>query len=291
MKLTKALPVAAVALCVPGVGLRALHVLNGFDIQTGLPAFDDPWVWSLIAMLAACAVLYAVLAAPLRRLNKLPFEQLLGTRSPGFRMAAVIAGLLLFAGGLFYLYLTIATPEEDAAVWARLLEIVYAVVTVVCGGCMIVLAKVQGSPINAQSASLTLVPLLWSCLHLLVNYRMTCVDPNLPSFAFSLATDIMLVLSFYHLARLLYGKPQPAALGFFSAMAVTLSVTDLGGIGLGYLMGVQLDWTAKMLLRGGLSVAACVMAAAELAVLCGSHAAPLPDAVPAPEPKPAQGAE
>ena len=140
MKLSKALPAAAVALCVPGVGLRALHVLNGFDVNTGLPAAHDPWVWYLAALLIAAAVLYAVLAAPLRRLKTVPFEQMLGTESVGFRMAAVIAGLLLFAGGLFYLYLTITQPEEDAAGWARALEFVYAAVSVVCGFCMIALA-------------------------------------------------------------------------------------------------------------------------------------------------------
>ena len=137
---------------------------------------------------------------------------------------------------------------------------------------MIALAKAQGSRMNEKNAALTLVPLLWSCLHLLVNYRMTCIDPNLPSFAFGLVADVMLVLAFYHLARLLYGKPRPAALGFFSAVTITMAVSDLGGIGLGYLMGVgTLDWSAKMLLRGGLSVAACVMLAAELAVLCAGH--------------------
>ena len=113
MKLSKALPAAAVALCVPGVGLRALHVLNGFDVNTGLPAAHDPWVWYLAALLIAAAVLYAVLAAPLRRLKTVPFEQMLGTESVGFRMAAVIAGLLLCAGGLFYLYLTFAQPQEE----------------------------------------------------------------------------------------------------------------------------------------------------------------------------------
>lgn len=286
MNRTKALPIAAVALCVPGVALRALHVLRGFDITSGLPAVGDPWVWYLAAMLVASAVLYAVLAAPLRRQRQTPFEQLLGTQSPGFRMAAVIAGLLLFAGGLFYLYLTITTVEEDAAGWARALEIVYSVVTVLCGGCMIVLAKAQGNPITEKSAALTLVPLLWSCLHLLVNYRMTCVDPKLASFAFGLVADVMLVLAFYHLARLLYGKPRPAALAFFSAVATTMAASDLGGIGLGYLMGIgTLDWSAKMLLRGGLSVAACILLAAELAVLCGSHGTPVTGTDPMQETK------
>lgn len=279
MKMMKILPVLAVALCVPGVALRALHLLNGFDIATGLPAFGDAWVWYFTALLVAGAVIYAVLAAPLRAKKAVPFEQMLGTQSPGFRMAAVIAGLLLIAGGVFYLYLTMTTVEEDAAVWARALEIVYSAVSVACGLCMIALAKAQGSQMTSQSAMLTLVPLLWSCLHLLVNYRMTSVDPNLPSFAFGLVADVMLVLAYYHLARLLYSKPRPASLAFCCAVTITMAVSDLGGVGLGYLMGAgTVEWTNKMLLRGGLSVAACVLLLGELAVLCGDHENPAPQA-------------
>ena len=53
MNRTKALPVAAVALCIPGVALRALHVLHGFDIANNLPIAGDPWVWYLAGLLAA----------------------------------------------------------------------------------------------------------------------------------------------------------------------------------------------------------------------------------------------
>ena len=68
-------------------------------------------------------------------------------------------------------------------------------------------------------------PLFWSCLHLLVNYRMTCTDPKLASFGFGLVADVMIVLAFYELARLLFGKPAPAMLAFFAAVSVTMSVS------------------------------------------------------------------
>lgn len=269
MKQTRFLPILMIVLCLPGVVVRALHLLNGFDIGTGLPAVGDAWVWYFTALLVLAAVLYAVLSLPLRRLNAMPFEQLLGTQNPLFRMAAVVSGLLILVGGLGYLYLTMTTGEEDAAGWAKILEIVYAVVSVLCGMCAIGLAKAQGSEMTAQSAKLTLVPLLWSCLHLLVNYRMTCVDPKLASFAFGLVADVILVLAFYYLARLLYGKPRPALLAFFSAVTTTMAVSDLGGYGLSRLMGVTTpEWSAKMILRGCLSVAACILLAAELFVLC-----------------------
>ena len=43
MKATKLLPILAVVLCVPGIALRALHLLNGFDVSTGLPTAGDKW--------------------------------------------------------------------------------------------------------------------------------------------------------------------------------------------------------------------------------------------------------
>lgn len=269
MNRTKILPGLAVSLCVPGIVVRAMHMLNGFDLATGLPAVGDAWVWYFAAYLLVAAVVYAVLAWPLRDRHAQPFEQLLGTQNTMFRMLAVIAGLLLAAGGAAYLYLTLTTVEQDAAGWAKVLELVYAVVTVLCGACAVGLAKAQGGEITETTANLTQVPLIWSCLHLLVNYRMTCVDPKLASFSFGLVADMMLVLACYHLARLLYGKPRPAMLGFCGACAITMAGSDLGGYGLARLMGVTVPvWSDKMVLRGALSVAACVLVAAELFVLC-----------------------
>lgn len=269
MNRTKILPGLAVSLCVPGIVVRAMHMLNGFDLATGLPAVGDAWVWYFAAYLLVAAVVYAVLAWPLRDRHAQPFEQLLGTQNTMFRMLAVVAGLLLAAGGAAYLYLTLTTVEQDAAGWAKVLELVYAVVTVLCGACAVGLAKAQGGEITETTANLTLVPLIWSCLHLLVNYRMTCVDPKLASFSFGLVADMMLVLACYHLARLLYGKPRPAMLGFCGACAITMAGSDLGGYGLARLMGVTVPvWSDKMVLRGALSVVACVLVAAELFVLC-----------------------
>lgn len=54
---------------------------------------------------------------------------------------------------------------------------------------------------------MTLVPLFWSCLHLLVNYRMTCTDPKLASFGFWTGSGCDDCLAFIELARLLFGKP------------------------------------------------------------------------------------
>ena len=197
MKATKLLPILAVVLCVPGIALRALHLLNGFDVSTGLPTAGDKWIWFVIALFAISAIVYAVLALPLKTRNKVPFEQLLGTKETLFRMAAVVAGLIVAAGSLGYLYLTITTAEQDVAAWARILEIVYAIMGVLTGGCMIGLAKAQGVQMTEKSAAMTLVPLFWSCLHLLVNYRMTCTDPKLASFGFGLVADVMIVLAFY----------------------------------------------------------------------------------------------
>lgn len=274
MKATKFLPCAAAVLCVPGIALRAMHLQRGFDIDTGLPILKNGFFLACIGLFVLCAVLFAVLSAPLRKRREATFEQLLGTRSAGFRMTAVVCGLLLAAGGACYLYLTMTTAEQDAAVWARVMEMLYAVVTVAAGVSMIVLTKAQGSEMTASSAKVTLLPLLWGCIHLLVTYRMTCVDPKLPSFAFGLLADVLLALGFYQLARLLFAKPHPAWFAFFSAMAVVLAVSDLGGYGLSYLMGGHVVvWSAKMLLRSGMTTVGCVLLFAELCLLSRSSAA------------------
>ena len=141
-----------------------------------------------------------------------------------------------------------------------MLEIVYSITGIGSGVCMIAFTKAQGaSYMTSDAAKCVLLPLFWSALHLLVNYRMTCTDPRLPLFAFGLLADVMLVLAFYQIARLLYGRPQPMLLALFGALAAVMSFSDLGGYGLARLMGVtSVAWPGKMLLRSGLSAAACI---------------------------------
>lgn len=268
MKFAKYLSILAVVMCVPGTAVRALHFMKGFDYATSLPVADDMWLVSCIVLLAVCTVAYAVMALPLRQKREVRFEQLLGTQAVAFRMTAVIAGLLLCIGGGAYLYLTMTTVEQDAAAWARIVEIIYAVGAVAAGVGIIGMAKTQGEEMTSCSALLTLIPLFWSCIHLLVTYRMTCIDPNLPSFGFGLVGDVLIVLAFYHLARMLYGKPRPERMAFFSAAAVTLAVSDMAGYGIAWLVGDRVvEWSAKMVLRGGMSAVVCLFLAAELVIL------------------------
>ena len=67
MKQLKLLAVLSAALCVPGAALRALHFLNGFDTQTGLPVSGSAWAWYCIALFVLCGAAYA--APPPERPN------------------------------------------------------------------------------------------------------------------------------------------------------------------------------------------------------------------------------
>lgn len=273
MNKTKFLPLAAAALAIPGIGLRALHLLNGFDVDTGLPTADSPWVWVCTAFFALCAVLYGVLAAPLREQENTPFERLFGTENTLFRMTTVIAAMLLIACSAGYLYFTFTADTDNFSMWARILEIVYSLAGIGSGVCMIAFTKAQSAAqLTSEPAKCVLLLLFWSAIHLLVNYRMTCTDPRLPLFGFGLIADVVLVLAVYHFARMLYGRPQPMLLALFGGLAVTMSFSDLGGYGLARLMGVtSVGWSAQMLLRSGLSAAACLYVLAQLFVLCADH--------------------
>ncbi len=268
MKFAKYLSILAIVMCVPGAALRALHFMKGFDYATSLPVAGDMWLVSCVVLFVACMVVYAGMALSLRQKREMRFEALMGTKAPIFRMVAVIAGLLLCVGGGAYLYVTMTTVELDTAAWARIVEIIYAVGAVVAGISMIGFAKAQGDEMTSRSAVLILMPLFWSCIHLLVTYRMTCIDPNMPSFAFGLLGDVLIVLAIYHLARMLYGKPRPEKLAFFSAAAVTLAVSDAVGYGVAWLAGEHIvEWPAKMVLRSGMSAVVCLFLAAELVIL------------------------
>ena len=251
MNKTKLLPLAAAALAIPGIGLRALHLLNGFDVDSGLPTAGSPWVWVCTVFFVLCAVLYGV--GPVSE------------HCPGFINTHTTEGYLCF---------TFTAQEEGAALWSHVLEIVYSITGIGSGVCMIAFTKAQGaSYMTSDAAKCVLLPLFWSALHLLVNYRMTCTDPRLPLFAFGLLADVMLVFAFYHIARLLYGRPQPMLLALSGALAAVMSFSDLGGYGLARLMGVtSVAWPGKMLLRSGLSAAACIYVLAQLFVLCSKNA-------------------
>ena len=178
MNKTKFLPLAAAALAIPGIGLRALHLLNGFDVDTGLPTAGSPWVWVCTAFFALCAVLYGVLAAPLREQENTPFERLFGTENTLFRMTTVIAAMLLIACSAGYLYFTFTADTDNFSMWARILEIVYSLAGIGSGVCMIAFTKAQSAAqLTSEPAKCVLLPLFWSAIHLLVNYRMTCTDP------------------------------------------------------------------------------------------------------------------
>lgn len=279
MNLARYLPALAAALCVPGIALRTAHFMSGFELSSGLPVAGEPLYGILIAFFVLCAVVFAVLTLPLRARRETPFETSFRSANPLFRTALVVSGLVLIIGGAAYLMLTVTTPEQDAVAWARILEGLYAVLAVIAGGSLIGLCKAQGAQqMTERGAVLTVLPLLWSCAHLLVTYRMTCTDPKMPSFAFGLIADIALVLACYFFARILYAKPTPSLMAAFSAFTFTLAVSDLGGYGVAYALGMRaVYWPQKMVLRSVLSVAAALWLFAELCLLVRKQTAQTPD--------------
>lgn len=268
MRATKIAPMLTLALCVPGVALRAMHFTYGFDVDSGLPSQHAIWLWCCAGLFVVAAILLCALCAPLRRQAETPFETLFGTRKVSFRMMMVITGMLFILGGAVYFYFNLTGTETVYAIWEYVVSYLYAAAAVGTGFSLIGLAQAQGGEMNEKNARLTLLPLLWSCLHLLVTYRATDVDPKLPAYAFGLISDALLVLAVYHFARMLYGRPRPAAFAVCSLLALLISVADLGGYGLASLMGAHaIVWSGKALLRDGLSIVCSVALLAQVWLL------------------------
>ncbi|MFQ9126095.1 MAG: hypothetical protein ACLR4Z_03905 [Butyricicoccaceae bacterium] len=194
-------------------------------------------------------MLYGVLAAPLREKESVPFEKLLGTDHALFRMTAVIAGLLLIAGSAGYLcvHLYRAGGRRGAVVACardRLLDHgnrQRCVHDRLHQGAGRVLHDVGCGEMRAAAAVLERAAPARQLPH----------DLHRPApaaaFAFGLLADVMLVFAFYHIARLLYGRPQPMLLALSGALTAVMSFSDLGGYGLARLMGVtSVAWPGKM---------------------------------------------
>lgn len=269
MKYARALPIVTLLLCIPGLILRAMHFVYGFDVVSGLPVAASKWYIACIVFFLACAILLYIIAAPLKAYQKIPFESSFGTKDILFRMLMVISGMLLMIGGVYYFYMVLKEPSVSGVpTGTKMLEYIYAGLSLLAGGCVILFAKKQGEEMTKNGATLILVTLLWSCIHLLVDYRVTCIDPKLSAYAFGLIAGIVVVVSVYFFCAMLFGKPRPHLFAWLASLAVIIAVSNFGGYGFALLMKTSAAaWDAKECLRCGMTTIVCVFLFAELLAL------------------------
>lgn len=256
IKLQRYLPFIAVFLCIPGTALCTLHWLHGFDFGTGLPSRESHTFLYCILFFAACAVLYAVCSLPTRKLREVAYEDLMCVDSIATKASMVTFVLLLaIEGVLYFVTMRLNTSAVSSTSWME-----YLYVATIFGAAvgLLQMARNLNSQLTKKTAYFWTLPFLFACVHLLVEYRLTCTDPKLTAFALSLIGSICMVFGYYYLARLLFGKPLPERFSFFSALAFTISASNICGYLLARYTGMRsIELEPKTLLRATILAIGC----------------------------------
>lgn len=275
MVFNKKLPLLALAGGVIGALLRGMQLSTGFEFPTGLYTSGNLWGRLLIVWLIAMGVLYIIAARGGRHEGE--FEALFGASSDLYKTVVVLCGLLLAAGGAAWLFVELREMRaavEGVSPWVIALEVPFGVLCVAAGVCFIGFgAALSKGTIESKHAMLTLPPLFWAAFHLLVAYRLYCVSANLALFTLEIFAAIACVMAYYHIARMLYGKPAPRQFTFWAALTVTLAMTDVLGYACSRVMGgVVVIWSLGSLVRGGCLLIGCAYLFTELWVVTSKKA-------------------
>lgn len=266
----KKLPLLALAGGIVGAALRGMQLATGFEMGTGLYRSGNRWGLLLIVWLLAVAALAAFAARGGRYEGA--FEEIFGVSSDLYKTVVVLCGLLLALGGAVWMFLELhfmRVPGEGLSAWALALEVPFGLLCILSGACFVGLgAALSKGAVEAQHAVMTLPPLFWAAFHLLVAYRQYCVSANLALFTVEIFAAIACVMAYYHISRMLYGKPAPRQFTFWATLAVALSLTDVLGYALSLPLGnLVVVWKFSTVLRGGCLLIGCVYLFTELVVV------------------------
>ncbi len=266
MQFNRKLPLLALTGGLVGAGLRAVQLSTAFEPETGLYIPGSLCGQLLLGWLILLA---AVIAAAARQgQHHGSFEELFAGSGDLYKTILAFTGLLLAAGGAAWLAveLPLQFQQAQAGPWVLALELPFGVLCIAAGLCLVGLgAALSRGTLSQSHALLTLPPLFWAAFHLLVAYRQYCVSANLALFTLEIFASIACVMSYYHFARMLYGKPAPRRFTFWAANAIVLSLSDMLGYALNRLLGgTAVHWTTASVVRGCCLLCGCAFLLAEL---------------------------
>lgn len=240
-KSSLAYPLLAAATGVAAAALRMWQRTAGCD-GSGLPVPGAVPALVLTAFLAACAVLFLVLA--LRQPGTLADQKTAQTCGARLDIPLAASGALFLLGGVLNL-LSVArrlaeassaaygTAEAQAAAmksaWlASLLPGALAVASVPAAIALLYRAKrAGGEPEEKPSAFAALAPPLFLWVWLIEVYRQHTANPILWDYALLLLAVITLLLSGYDRAGFAFGAGKPRRSVFLSLLALLFAIAAL----------------------------------------------------------------
>ena len=280
MQYHQKLPLMALAGGLTGAVLRAMQLSAAFEPGTGLYMRGSLWGRLLVFWLVLLAAAFA--AAARRGQHHASFEALFAGSGDLYKTLVAFSGMLLAAGGALWLVVefpVMQTVQEESGQWVMALELPFGILCIASGLSIIGLGAVlTRGTLTARHALLTLPPLFWASFHLLVSYRQYCVSANLALFTLEIFASVACVMSYYHLARMLYGTPAPRRFAFWAAGAVALTLSDVLGYALSRVLGASvIRWDASSVIRGCCLLFGCCFLLIELSLMASRTFPPLPE--------------
>lgn len=244
-----------------GAVLRAMSLLHGYELDSGLPV-EGYVPANILVVLTAILLIGAVLLSKIwfGSTNDYSFEEMFDgmpghLRSAGILFGACVAG----SGGVGVALLNQEVLEQsNEFVQIGLLTIIAIVamwvLCILSGIAMMVLVSKQkeGRPATKRLGIAATLPMFWCCLDLIMVYHENSGNPVISDYSYTLLLVIAVMTAFYSIAGFFFS--EHTAVKFFASagIAVYLSLTYAGGAALSFCIGnTPSNWMFGDLIRLG----------------------------------------
>lgn len=228
-----------------GALLRGLSLSQGFEEDSGLPN-GSPLNGAVIVLCIAVAVMLAVQSRRLFSVgNGKAYEDLFSHSAPMERGLGMLCGVLVCATGVLGL-VTLGTQVEEQvnALVETVSSLVYIamvamwLLTILAGISILVLVRNQREEnMTAGKARVTVFPMFWACLNLVMAYHENSSSPVPQSYAYELLLSVAIMAAFYFLACFFYAECPLSKFMATSGIAVFLTLVCAGGEAVAVVMG------------------------------------------------------
>lgn len=238
MKKNMFLPVTALAGGIAALVLRLLQNRIGFEVLTGLAIRGAVINRLLPVALLLLAILLFLSARQLQKRQPQIFPQGFQTENLALLTLAVcgiflvgISGALEFAVSLG---IPLPFPELESMVFVNdrltlrmsgMLSLLSAVsLFPAAAACR----KHEGQGIPVVKGALLLVPVVCLVVRLVLVYRIQSINPVLSVYYIELLAMVLITLALYRLSAFAFSQGNPRLFGFYTCVAVVLSIAHIG---------------------------------------------------------------
>lgn len=187
-------------------------VTTAVNTETGIPTDKAALAWLFGVAIAICAIFL------FGSVVKFKGSEIDNAKRdcPVYKSLGVIAALLLVLSGVLS-FVELARGESSVLI------LIMAIFAVVCGACIIMGIKMRNN--YEVSAFLSVIPVFFAALKLLMFYRGNNSNPLIYSYSFELFAFLFAMFSFYSISATYFGKMHPRRIVFFSTTSIFLLAT------------------------------------------------------------------